>query len=157
MQLGEEALGLCELVEFSMAFPPALRAVIDQMELVAAELNSGRANGSVIAREKDIEDDLQELLNALKQASRGGGSAGGGGGGGQDQNLNKLIAEVKMLRWMEIALNKETKKAQQEFAGKSPKEPDFVVRLKALSDQQQKIQDITQRLHDATCQDCLAN
>jgi hypothetical protein len=156
VQLGEEALGLCELVEFSMAFPPALRGVIDSMELVAAELNSGRANDSVIGREKQIEDDLQELLNALKQASRGGGSAGGGGGGGQDQNLNKLIAEVKMLRWMEIALNKETKKAQQEFAGKSPKEPDFVVRLNALSAQQQKIQDITQRLHDANCQDCLA-
>ena len=156
VQLGEEALGLCELVEFSMAFPPALRSVIDQMELVAAELNSGKANEGVVAREKQIEDDLQELLNALKQASRPGGQSGSGGGGGMDQNLNKLLAEVKMLRWMEIALNKETKKLQQEFAGKSPKDPDVVARLKALSEQQKKIQTVTQRLHDATCQDCLA-
>jgi citrate lyase gamma subunit len=156
VQLGEEALGLCELVEFSMAFPPALRSVIDQMEFVAAELSSGRANAEVVGREKQIEDDLQELLNALKQASRPGGSASGGGGGGLNDNLNKLLAEVKMLRWMEIALNKETKKLQQEFAGKSPKDPDVVARLKALSEQQQKIQSVTQRLHDATCQDCLA-
>lgn len=156
VQLGEEALGLCELVEFSMAFPPALRNVIDSMEVVAAELNSGRANAQVVGREKQIEDDLQELLNALKQASRPGGGQGGGGGGMGDQNLNKLIAEVKMLRWMEIGLNKETKKLQQEVAGQSTKDPAVVARLKVLSEQQQKIQDITQKLHDANCQDCLA-
>jgi citrate lyase gamma subunit len=157
VQLGEEALGLCDLVEFSMAFPPALRSVLDQMELVAAELHSGRANDGVIAREKQIEADLQELLNALKQASRPGGNSGSqSGGGGLKDNINKVLAEVKMLRWMEISLNKETKTVQQQFAGKPRTDPEFVARLKSLSEQQERIQTITRRLHDATCEDCLA-
>jgi len=155
VQLGEEALGLCELVEFSMAFPPALRSVIDQMELVAAELSSGRANDSVIGREKQIEDDLQELLNALKQASRPSGGSSGGQCSSCDGNLNKLLAEVKMLKWMEIGLNKETRKVEAEFVGKPMKDPELASRLKTLVEQQQKIQTITQRLHDSTCQDCL--
>ncbi|QDT57351.1 hypothetical protein Pan44_54190 [Caulifigura coniformis] len=155
VQLGEEALGLCELVEFSMAFPPALRSVIDQMELVAAELSSGRANDSVIGREKQIEDDLQELLNALKQASRPSGASSGGQCSSCDGNLNKLLAEVKMLKWMEISLNKETRKVEAEFVGKPMQDPDLASRLKTLVEQQQKIQSITQRLHDSTCQDCL--
>ncbi|HVJ84834.1 MAG TPA: hypothetical protein VM452_04270 [Caulifigura sp.] len=155
VQLGEEALGLCELVEFSMAFPPALRGVIDQMELVAAELSSGRANDSVIDREKQIEDDLQELLNALKQASRPTSSQSGGQCSGCNGNLNKLLAEVKMLKFMELGLNKETRKVEAEFAGKPMKDPELAARLKSLTEQQQKIQMITQRLHDSTCEDCL--
>ncbi len=138
-----------------MAFPPALRSVIDQMELVAAELNAGRANDSVIGREKQIEDDLQELLNALKQASRPSGASGGGQCSSCDGNLNKLLAEVKMLKWMEIGLNKETRKVETEFVGKPMKDPDFTARLKTLTEKQQQIQMITQRLHDSTCQDCL--
>ena len=52
VQLGEEALGLCELVEFSMAFPPALRNVIDRWKLVAAEFELRPCEWPVVAREK---------------------------------------------------------------------------------------------------------
>jgi len=125
------------------------------MELVAAELSSGRANDSVIDREKQIEDDLQELLNALKQASRPTSSQSGGQCSGCNGNLNKLLAEVKMLKFMELGLNKETRKVEAEFAGKPMKDPELAARLKSLTEQQQKIQMITQRLHDSTCEDCL--
>ncbi len=155
VQLGEEALGLCELVEFSMAFPPALRSVIDQMEIVAADLNAGRASDVVTGRQKQIEDDLQQLLDALKQASRPSGASMGGQCSGCNGNLNKLLAEVKMLKWMEVGLNRDTRQVEAEFAGKSPKDPELVARLKSLTEQQQKIQAITIRLHDSTCQDCL--
>jgi hypothetical protein len=155
VQLGEEALSLCELVEFSIAFPPALRSVINQMEIVAADLNASKANDDVIGREKQIEDDLQELLNALKQASRPTGKMSQGQCQGCKQNLNKLLAEVKMLRWMELSLNKETKQLQQDLEGKSTKDPAVAARIQPLTDKQMSIQTITQKLHDSTCKDCL--
>jgi hypothetical protein len=156
IQLGQEALSLCELVEFSLAFPPALQSVIDQMDIVTADLNAGHANDDVVGREKQIEDDLQELLSALKQASRPTNKMSQSGQCKNcGQNLNKLLAEVKMLRWMELSLNKETQKTKQELAGKSPQDPDVAARLEPLSLKQVRIQEITQRLHDSTCKDCL--
>jgi len=155
IQLGQEALSLCELVEFSMAFPPALQSVIDQMDIVTTDLNAGKANEVVVGREKQIEDDLQELLNALKQASRPSNKMAGGQCSNCGGNMNKLLAEVKMLRWMELSLNKETKALEAQVQGKSPKDPDVADRIKPLTEKQMKIQMITQKLHDATCQDCL--
>jgi hypothetical protein len=155
IQLGEEALSLCELVEFSLTFPSALQSVMDQMELVTTDLHGGRANDDVITREKQIEDDLQELLNALKQASRPSNKQSSGQCQNCGQNLNKLLAEVKMLRWMEISLNKETKSLEKELAGKSKSDPAVVERIAPLSQKQIRIQAITQKLHDQTCQDCL--
>jgi hypothetical protein len=155
IQLGEEALSLCELVEFSLTFPSALQSVMDQMELVTTDLHGGRANDDVITREKQIEDDLQELLNALKQASRPSNKQSSGQCQNCGQNLNKLLAEVKMLRWMEISLNKETKSLEKEVAGKSKTDPAVVERIAPLSQKQIRIQAITQKLHDQTCQECL--
>ncbi|MBX3441212.1 MAG: hypothetical protein KF774_02305 [Planctomyces sp.] len=154
IMLGEEALGLCELVEFSLAFPPALQGVISRMEHVAADLSSGVANDDVIGREKQIEEDLQELLNALKQASRPSNSQSGGQCSGCNGNLNKLLAEVKMLRWMELALNKDTQTLKDELSA-APDDAQLLERIAPLRQRQQKIQTITQQLHDQTCEHCL--
>ena len=73
-----------------------------------ADLNSGKvATRAVVDAEKQIEKDLQDLLDTLKQSveqfQQGNSKCKGCKG-----NKNKLLAELKVMRMLQIRVNEET-------------------------------------------------
>ena len=145
---------LCELVNLSHMLPAAIESVGSEIETVVTDLGEGRATDTVIETELKIEQDLLALRDALKEASRPGGQ-GGGQCKGCNGNRNKLLAELKMLRWMQTSLLKRSERlAAQATEGSLPIDS-VDTRSQPLSDQQRSLQRLTLELHDMSCPDCI--
>ena len=83
-----------------------------------------------------------------------------GGGGNQDQKLIDLIAELKMIRSLQIRVNTRTKLYGQEYEGKEqapiidptmpPEQKEKLTRVrkevKDLADRQEKIFEVTENI-----------
>ena len=150
LALAEESIDLCELTEFSVAFPPALRSVAGVLERVIDHLADGLADETVIADEKQIEADLKDLLAALKQASRPmlANQNQPNGGLSQQGNLNKLLGELKMIRLLQKSLHTETEQADRLLAQQSIDETERATQTAPLSGRQREIRDLTQRVQE---------
>lgn len=155
LALAEESIDLCELTEFSVAFPPALRAVAEVMERVVESLANGNAGRTVVADEKQIESDLKDLLAALKQASRPmlANQNNNNPQLGQQGNLNKLLGELKMLRLMQKSLHSETARVDSLLAEQSGAADDRRRRAEPLSGRQKEIRELTQRVQQEYADD----
>lgn len=139
----DKSLDLAELTEFSTVLPAALRMVRGRMVFVSTSLRDGKAGDEVITEESRIESDLQALLNALKQASRPSPPADPSQCMGCKGNMNKLLAELKMLRWMQDALHGRTVTVDERDVPDDQRK-DLAV---PLSDRQSELREITRRLN----------
>jgi hypothetical protein len=142
ISLDDKCLELAELTEFSMVLPAALRTVRDRMVFVATSLRDGTADDDVIAEEQQVETDLQALLDALKQASRPSPKVSASQCMGCKGNINKLLAELKMLRWMQDALHGRTTVVD----GRDVTDDARKELAAPLSSRQSELREITQRL-----------
>lgn len=140
--LCDKSLELTELTEFSVVLPVALRAVRERMLSVSENLAKGVANAEVIAVEQQIEDDLQALLDALKVASRKPSPGAPSQCAGCKGNLNKLLAEVKMLRWMQDTLHTKTEEVDEREVADTERQ----TLADPLSNRQSELREITRRL-----------
>jgi hypothetical protein len=113
-QIVEIADGLIQLVEeteFGVALPSALRVVRRDMTAVEFRLQRGDASAEVIAAEQRIESDLQVLLEAMKRmpaTRRPESSDPQRGSQDREHELNRLVAELKMIRLVQQRVNGET-------------------------------------------------
>ncbi len=148
MALADELITLVEETEFGIALPAALRVVRDEMERVQAALAKGEAGEEVIADEQRIEADLQSLLDAMKQMPSAGKGEGGKNGNRQDREreLNRLIAELKMVRLLETRVHQDT--TDTDRGRPEPAEVSSTLRrqIEALNGRQEDIRDVTERL-----------
>lgn len=152
--LADSTIMLIEETRFSVTLPVALGAVRDQMPPISDDLSAGRADEELVYAEKQVENDLEDLLNAMKEARRQQKNAGQSG---QCQSCggdkNKLLAEVKLLRLMQLAVNRETGKVNQALAADpSERLGDRIVQLQI---RQEQVRNATDVLHAMTCEDCL--
>jgi hypothetical protein len=151
--LCRSSIELVELTQFSVVLPTALGAVEADMNTVADTLRDGRADDSLVTTERKIEADLQALLDALKDAVTD-----------SDVkpsrckccgcNKNKLLAEVRMLRWMEAALNGDTRRIDR-AKGEQKSASEAATQASELGRRQREIENIAARLHAMTCPHCL--
>ncbi|MFH1302687.1 MAG: hypothetical protein ABIK07_16615 [Planctomycetota bacterium] len=155
IDLCSESIELCELTQFSMVLPVALGAVREQMEFVNEGLLHGKADKAMIDDQLQIEKDLQSLLDAMIDASRPSNKQGGQCKGCKG-NRNKLLAEVKMLRWMQQSVHQRTENLDTLIDQKKITEPAQRERIELLSVRQKEIDAVTGRLHSMTCPHCLA-
>lgn len=155
INLCSESIELCELTQFSMVLPVALGAVREQMEFVNEGLLHGKADKAMIDDQLQIEKDLQSLLDAMIDASRPSNKQGGQCKGCKG-NRNKLLAEVKMLRWMQQSVHQRTENLDTLIDQKKISEPAQRERIELLSVRQKEIDAVTGRLHSMTCPHCLA-
>jgi hypothetical protein len=111
--LADQTIALVEETEFSFALPPALKSVERRMVLVAADLESSRADATVVKTETQIERDLADLIDTFKTApptpnnkvSRCKGCKG---------NKNTILAELKAIRLLQVRVNEETEDVDQQ-------------------------------------------
>ena len=147
--IGEGLTSLVEETEFGIALPAALRSVTEGMIEIKDRLAAADASPDVVVAEKQIEEDLQTLLDAMKQLPSSGSGNGGNGNSRSDRErqLNQIIAELKMVRMLQVRINRDTKDADGRRPAEAKSLPAVLTRrIEALQDRQEDIHDVTERI-----------
>ncbi len=107
--------------EFSVALPPALSLIERAMESVANRLSAGQAGESVVVAERKIEADLESLISAMQQMPNSRPQPprepGNPSPAESERELNRIIAELNLIRMMQLRVNDHTKDADDETSG----------------------------------------
>ena len=113
VRINAATLELVEQTEFSVALPPELRGIGRSCQSIADRLGAGAADGRVVADERQVEQELSDLLDTFKQLSS---DPGPGKCRGCKGNKNKLLAELKVVRLMQQHVNRRTAEADADRA-----------------------------------------
>ncbi|MFL5243352.1 MAG: hypothetical protein ACJ8FY_14700 [Gemmataceae bacterium] len=163
VQLAQKALQLVQEAGSAVAMAEALTQVRDDMKNVEQRLRQVDAGNLTISIENDIIATLREMIDALKEARRKNGEGKPDDKKPtppQDPKLVDRLAELKMIRSMQVRVNARTKVYAHEFDGEQvldigqiPRAQDQakIERLqrefKDLATRQQRIMRIANQLH----------
>lgn len=156
--LAEETIELTELVEFSVALPPALSAVRDRMIYLVDDYSAGLGGPAVVAATIQVEQDLEALIDAMEMSNQN--QEPKEPQDPQQQNpreqeereINQILAELRMLRIMQVATNENVVRLEQ--ARKSGDLPATVLRQREemTRDQQDSVREATAKLREQAMQ-----
>ena len=108
----EQLQALAEETEFGIALPTSLRVLTRAMRKVQEWLEVGDASTRTIALEKRIEEDLLALAEAMRRlpptTAPPAGAPLPSDPRGRERELNRRIAELKMIRLIQSRLNDDT-------------------------------------------------
>ena len=160
--LEEKVAQWAEKIAKVKVFSLALRAAADEMDSAAerlAAIDPGRATQnlelSAIGRLKRIADALEQTPPEEPQDSQGGSGEGGEQPPQEPPPFD--VAELKLLRIMQLDLNARTRQFEQQLAQNPPKEPDLLDKQQAqaekLSREQRELADLVQELLDRNNKD----
>ena len=147
----------------SVAFPEVFTQVRDDMINVSRRLRATDVSVFTQTIENDIIAMLKDMIEALKKARQDNQNRQppkpGQGGGQSNQKLIELLQELKMIRSLQVKVNKRTEDYGREYQGeqapatsnaKTIEEREKVEiinkEMKNLSERQIKIRDITDNL-----------
>jgi CRISPR/Cas system-associated endonuclease Cas3-HD len=142
------ALQLLEAEGSAVAFVEAFLQVRDDSQHVTRRL--GKVDVAAVTQtiEQDIIATLKEMVEALKKAqqdlqNKKQQQQQGGGAQQNNQNLIDILAELKMIRSMQIRVNNRTTTYGRQYQGEQAAVPDIQKELENLADRQKKILDVT--------------
>ncbi len=147
--IGEGLTALVEETEFGIALPAALRSVTEGMGDVKERLAATDASEEVIAAEKQIEEDLQTLLEAMKQlpSQSDAGRKQPSSPSDRERQLNRLIAELKMVRMLQVRVGRDTKDVNTKRPAELKDLPAILSRrIEALQGRQEDVHDVTEKI-----------
>jgi hypothetical protein len=150
MQVGDSLLGLVEETEFGIALPAALRSVIDEMDEVKQSLAAADASSEVVQAELQIEADLKELLDCMKRLPSTASSSPSQSGNmeARERELNRLVAELKMIRMLQVRVNRDTLHTDEKRAAELERmSTETKQKIEAIHDRQQDVHDVTDKLN----------
>jgi hypothetical protein len=141
----EHLLALVEETEFGIALPTALRVLSREMRTIQTWLKEGDASRRTVALEKRVEDDLLGLLEAMRRlpptTPPPPGSPLPSDLRAQERELNRLIAELKMIRLLQSRLNDDTVSVDKSRPEAPPLTPTLRLEIEALKASQEEIRD----------------
>jgi hypothetical protein len=140
-----KAIGILEAEGTAVAFPQMFEQVRDDAKNVARRLSKADVGTVTQVIEQDIIAALKDMIEALKKAQQKGGGQGQSGPP-QNQKLIDMLAELKMIRAMQIRVNSRTKVYGQQYKGEQASEPDIQKELGELAQRQLKIFDVTNNI-----------
>jgi hypothetical protein len=148
VEMANELITLVEETEFGIALPAALLMVRDSVLAVQESLADGDGSDTVVAAERRIEDDLQGLLDAMKQlpSSKMSNRMPQRGARDRQRELNRLIAELKMIRILQVRTNERTAAVDQTRAKLEALSGAIKDEIEAVADQQDFVREATERL-----------
>jgi hypothetical protein len=129
----------------AVALPEAVEQMRDDVEQIVTRLGALKVDTVTVALEQDVIAALEELIDALKKAQKkqadrkSQGQAGAGEP--QDPGLIDKIAELKVIRALQMRVNQRTRRYEsllKDEVGQA-QEPDLIDQLKRLADQEQRI------------------
>jgi hypothetical protein len=152
MELGDEARKALELLKqdgTAVAFPEAVRQLIEDMDQTAAWLGEAKVGVLTQALEQDIIASLEEMIAALEKAQKeleekdesSEGGEGGGGGEPAEPPLVDNLAELKMVRSLQMWVNKRTQLYRMRLEGelKPEEQADLQEGIAKLAERQDRI------------------
>ena len=155
VNIADQTVELIEQTQFSVALPPAIRSVQRRCLYVTADLEAGRGDEKVVAAEKQIEKDLADLIDTMRQAASMA-SAGPSNCKSCNGNKNKLLAELKVLRLLQLRVNEETKDADgRRAAALAELPPELKDKIGTVRDNQANTRDAAEKIHKSVCPHCL--
>ncbi len=136
----------------STAFPEAIEQARDDMQSIAERLRETRVDLITQGLEEDVIAALEETLAALQQAlkdlreQKGQPQPGQGGQPGEKPLVDQL-AELRMIRSLQVRVNKRTQQYGAMIEGEQAEEADLLQALDGLALRQQKIFQATRELN----------
>lgn len=136
----------------STAFPEAIEQARDDMQSIAARLRETRVDLITQGLEEDVIAALEETLAALQQALKDlreqkGGQPQQGGGQPGEKPLVDQLAELRMIRSLQVRVNRRTQQYGAMIDGEQALEGELLEALDNLSIRQQKIFQATRELN----------
>lgn len=152
-----KAIEMLEAEGSAVAFPEVFQQVREDMKNVQRRLEITEVGDITQAIEKDIIDTLKEMIEALKKAkqeldnkkSPPGQPKDGAQPPNADQKLLDQIAELKMIRSMQLRVNARTKAYGSKYVpkeGEQTSDPIIRAELNELSQRQERIFEITHKI-----------
>jgi hypothetical protein len=149
VQEADKAIQLLEAEGSAVAFPEVFTQVRDDMKNVARRLGKADVGSVTQVIEEDIINTLKEMIEALKKAQQN--IQARKSQGGQSPPLNQkfidLLAELKMIRAMQVRVNTRTRVYGEKYTGEQAADPDIQGELANLAQRQMKILDVTNNIY----------
>ena len=139
----DQALILLREEGSSIAFPEAVLAMREDMEIVVRRLDEFQVNKLTIRIENDIIEALQEMIEALRQQLEEMEQQQGQPqqqGEQQDPALINQLAELKILRAMQLRINRRTTSYHEAISEADNLDTEMLNLLQQLSDRQARVQ-----------------
>jgi len=141
----EQLLALVEETEFGIALPTALRVLSREMRGIEGRLKAVDASARTVAMEQRVEDDLLGLLQAIRRLPPGTPPPAGtplpSDPRDRERELNRLVAELKMIRMLQSRLNDDTVGVDKTRPGPADLPADLRREVEALEAGQEEIRD----------------
>jgi hypothetical protein len=137
----------------SVAFPEAIEQMRDDMRQVTERLAALKVEKVTQGLEKDIIAALEETIAALEQSrkdlekKRTPPGQQPSAGQPEDMSLVEKIAELKMIRSLQMRINNRTKTYGEMIQGEQAETPDLLKALDGLADRQERVYKATADLH----------
>ena len=147
----EKTLGLLKEEGSSVAFPEAVEQLKDDMLLVVSRLERMEMGEFTQGVEQDIINALEEIIEALQKAiedskKKQQQQSGQQNSQQQEQGLVDMLGELKMLRTLQVRINRMTKRYGDLIESSENVDPDVVNQLQELSRRQARLQKATHYL-----------
>ncbi|MGA2617782.1 MAG: hypothetical protein ABSF26_09240 [Thermoguttaceae bacterium] len=147
----DKALLLLREEGSAVALPEAVRQMRDDMQQVVHRLAQDRVDTITQTIERDILAALEEIIDALKKAqkdmdNRKKPPGQSPSGQPQDPPLIDVLAELKMIRALQMRVNRRTERYAALVGGEQTDRADLVEALQHLAEQQQRIYKVTRDL-----------
>ncbi len=161
----DQLVTLTEETEFGIALPTALRVLSRQMRKVQEWLKEGNAADMTVTLEKRIEVDLLALLEAMRRlpptTPPPPGSPLPSNLRDRERELNRLVAELKMIRLLQNRINDDTLTTDKGRPNATVLTPDLRREIETLTARQEEIRNslakISERLEPPKEADSIPN
>jgi hypothetical protein len=135
----------------AVAFPEALSQVRDDMQQVTDRLAQAKVNKMTQGVEEDIIAALKEMIQSLKKAQRDMDNkkkppSGQSGGSQQDRPLIDGLAELRMIRALQMRVNTRTARYAKMIQGEQAENGELIEALQRLAEREQRIHRVTRDL-----------
>ena len=144
----DKALALLHEEASSVAIPEAIEQMREDMVTIVEWLAEGKVGELTQGVEEDVIAALEEMLDALdkaqrEQEKRQQQQQPPQPSEPQDQPLVDKLAELKMIRALQMRVNKRTERYSQLIDGEQAADPDLLRALGQLSDREERVRKAT--------------
>jgi len=152
-ELCAETIALATETGFSVTLPPTLEAIRGLMIVVSDDLRLGMADAGVIDRQRQIEAHLKTLIDAMEASNANADPQNNPfnqppGVNQKRQELNKLLAEVRMLKILQLAVNQGTVQLEEDRTQRDLSAGQVRARASRLKRQQDAVRETTLKLDE---------
>lgn len=133
----------------SVAFPEAVEAIREDAASIVQLLDQGKAGDLTQTLEQAVIEAIEEMVDALqkemekKNEDEQQQQSEPQQGEPQDKPLVDALSELKMLRSLQLRINRRTRQLGRMIDGEQADEPEVLKQLKTLSGRQSRIQQAT--------------